>query len=138
MDRRRRAVGHVGEVRDIVGPTPASAGRVLRPHVSSARPADVGAPRNPAPMQQQIRFCKTADGVRDGNKQWIVRRLLTPQEIAGVVQELLDSPKIHLGDPKKQRLGINVAGFDGVIHPAQLALLSPNVPDTLILNRIEL
>ena len=80
---------------------------------------------------------KTADVVWDGTKQRIVRRLVTPQEIAIVVQELLDSPMVNLGDPKKQRLGVNVAGFDGVIHPAQLALLSPNVPDTLILNRIE-
>ena len=38
----------------------------------------------------------------------------------------------------RQRLKVNLAGFeDGVIRPAQLAFLTPDVPETLILNRIE-
>ena len=38
----------------------------------------------------------------------------------------------------RQRLQVNVADFEkGVIRPAQLAFLSPDVPATLILNQIE-
>ena len=38
----------------------------------------------------------------------------------------------------RQRLRVNMAALeDGVIHPAQLAFLTPDVPETLILNRIE-
>jgi hypothetical protein len=38
----------------------------------------------------------------------------------------------------RQRLRVNLAGLDGsVIRPAQLAFLTPDVPDTLILNQIK-
>jgi hypothetical protein len=38
----------------------------------------------------------------------------------------------------RQRLRVNLAGLEGgVIRPAQLAFLTPDVPETLILNRIE-
>jgi len=40
--------------------------------------------------------------------------------------------------PTIQALGIHLAGVDGdLIYPAQLALLSGELPDTLILNPIQ-
>lgn len=64
-----------------------------------------------------------------------IRRILTPQEITGEVQALL-AAQIAFGPP--QRLAVNVAEMEeGIIHPAQLAYLSPDVADALIINRIE-
>ena len=64
------------------------------------------------------------------------RRLLTPGEITGRVREL-----IHASEEMNRveaRLRVNLAGFEqGAIRPAQLAFLTPDVPETLILNRIE-
>jgi len=70
----------------------------------------------------------TANGVT-------IRRILTPQEITGEVQALLDAQSVS-GPP--QRLAVNVADMEeGIIRPAQLAYLSPGVADALIINRIE-
>ena len=62
------------------------------------------------------------------------RQLLTPAEIATIIQ------KIEV--PKSGRLNINLADFDkqvipkSMIHPAQIAFFTPDVPATLILNQI--
>lgn len=64
------------------------------------------------------------------------RRLLTPDEIASRVQELISASE-EMNRPEA-RLRVNLADFEqGAIRPAQLAFLAPDVPDTLILNRIE-
>jgi PKD repeat protein len=81
---------------------------------------------------------KRVETIPAGNEQVTMRRLLTPQEITAEVKNLLNESKSDPSQPQKRRLGINVADVEGgVIHPAQLALLSPQVPDALILNRIE-
>lgn len=97
----------------------------------------------------------------DGN-----RRLLTPDEVSEAVACLttewsyddmdtfcatatanIECTKFenckkygHFGKKSSvnQRLPVNLADFEqGAIRPAQLAFLAPDVPDTLILNRIE-
>lgn len=56
------------------------------------------------------------------------RQLLTPADIAFKIQSLT-SPK--------GRLNVNLADFEsGLIHPAQIAFITPDVPATLILNQI--
>jgi len=83
------------------------------------------------------------------------RRLLTPDEVTqavtciadpksceyegGQVAIRRDNIKARLADTgiAVQALPVNSAGFDGVrTYPAQLALLSAELPDTLILNPI--
>jgi predicted phage baseplate assembly protein len=57
-----------------------------------------------------------------------VRRLLTPEEVLSKVRDLKGA---------EPRVRANLAGIsNGVIHPAELAYLTPEVPGTLILNRI--
>lgn len=65
------------------------------------------------------------------------RRLLTPGEIANTVsQPLKDKPGNILSEPIS-RLTVNLADReDGALRPAQLALLSPEVPATLNLKQI--
>jgi hypothetical protein len=72
-----------------------------------------------------------------------VRRLLTPDEITQAINDLLQAreQEQQLPDVKKTqpptRLRVDLAGVeDGTVRPAQLALLSPKVPDALILNRL--
>jgi hypothetical protein len=94
------------------------------------------------------------------------RRLLTPDEVSEAVAclttewshddmdghcaDLTAHPECdkfknckkygHFGKKSSvnQRLPVNLADFEqGAIRPAQLAFLAPDVPDTLILNRIE-
>jgi len=76
---------------------------------------------------------KTADA--DGT-----RRLLTLDELAAAVQQITQA-----GNPAKnqapagpaQRVAANAAGFEnGALRPAQLAIFSAAVPDTIILNQI--
>jgi predicted phage baseplate assembly protein len=62
-----------------------------------------------------------------------VLRLRTPEEINGAVQ-LLVADKGH--KQPLARVSVALAGGQGALHPAQLALLLPEVPDTLILNLI--
>jgi hypothetical protein len=74
--------------------------------------------------------------INDETKDLPSRRLLTPDEIGENVQSLivntLESNKI------KTRLSVNLADFEsGMIRTAQLAFLSPEVPETLILNKID-
>jgi predicted phage baseplate assembly protein len=58
------------------------------------------------------------------------RRVLPPSEIVKRLDQLKN------GEPASF-VAVNLAGNqDGSIHPAQLAYLTPAVPDTLILNRI--
>ena len=71
------------------------------------------------------------------------RRLLTPDEITQLINDLLQKRLSEQGLPdtnKTQpptRIPVSLAVVDdGTIQPAQLAIFSPNVPDTLILNRI--
>jgi hypothetical protein len=62
-----------------------------------------------------------------------ILRLLTPKEISDAVQAML----IDKAQPT-QRVRVNLAApRDADIQPAQIALLSPDVPDTLILNQIK-
>ncbi len=64
------------------------------------------------------------------------RRLLTPDEIATHIQMLIATTQ-DLGRPES-RIRVNLAGIEGkVIRPAQLAFLTPDLPDTLILNQIK-
>jgi len=59
------------------------------------------------------------------------RQLLTPVQIAETVQKIADQK------PPKPRLSVNLAESKaGVIRPAQIAFLTPEVPETLILNQI--
>ncbi|HHS83507.1 MAG TPA: putative baseplate assembly protein, partial [Gammaproteobacteria bacterium] len=60
------------------------------------------------------------------------RRLLTPDEIAEHVQALIDTTREK--NRPEPRLRVNQANSE---HPAQLAFLTPDVPDTLILNQIK-
>ncbi len=64
-----------------------------------------------------------------------VRRLLTPEEISGEVQILVQASEAK-GRPRP-RLAVNLAAREGeMIRPAQLAFLTPDVPASLILNQI--
>ncbi len=71
------------------------------------------------------------------------RRLLTPAEITDYVAKLAAAPEGQLGKLRAQkqqpvsRISVGLAEREaGTVRPAQLAILSANVPDTLILNRI--
>jgi hypothetical protein len=56
---------------------------------------------------------------------------LTPAQIAKKVQDIAEQK------PPSQRLSVNlVESKAGVIRPAQIAFLTPEVPETLILNQI--
>lgn len=69
------------------------------------------------------------------------RLLLTPQEVAS---EVANMAQAFSGNAKTERLPqsrlkVNLAEFEketGKIRPAQIALLTPDVPDTLVLNQI--
>ena len=61
------------------------------------------------------------------------RTLLTLEELADAVEEIAQST----GAAPAQRVEVNVADLEGrVVRPAQLAIFTPAVPDTLILNQI--
>jgi hypothetical protein len=79
---------------------------------------------------------KTTDMIAD--EQGVLtprRRLLTPKEIGDTVGRLIHPPEDAPPQPQ-DRIPVNLAGMTGsVLQPAQLAFLSPLVPDTLILNR---
>jgi predicted phage baseplate assembly protein len=67
------------------------------------------------------------------------RRLLTLEEIAEAVQQII-SPEEFQIDRKSpaHRVDVNLADFEsGGLRPAQLAILTDAVPDTLILNQIK-
>jgi hypothetical protein len=67
------------------------------------------------------------------------RRLLTLDELAKKVQEIVapPTPKTKGAQTAAQRVDVNVAAPElGSLRPAQLAILTPAVPDTLILNQI--
>jgi hypothetical protein len=67
------------------------------------------------------------------------RRLLTPAEIAERVSGPLRDEKGHILDVKEplSRITVNLAESKAdAILPAQLAFLTPEVPETLILNQI--
>jgi predicted phage baseplate assembly protein len=66
----------------------------------------------------------------------VERRLLTPREIAETVQNVVGESTEN--NRPKQAIRVNLAAREeSVIRPAQLAFLTPDVPETLILNRIE-
>lgn len=71
-------------------------------------------------------------GVAERNEDGTVR---TPNELTGAAQDIVTAGK------PDQRVRVNLPELpqssDGVIRPAQLAYLVPEVPDTLILNLIE-
>jgi len=63
------------------------------------------------------------------------RRILTPQEVGNSVQNTINYLE---GGCMKQRIEVNLADFENdSIRPAQLAFLTPDVPETLILNPIK-
>ncbi len=79
------------------------------------------------------------------------RRLLTPDEIVREVSDVIKRIDPKIDEEKKeelrnaaedilsipQRLVVNLASKEGQsIQPAQIAFLSPDIPDTLILNQI--
>lgn len=65
------------------------------------------------------------------------RRLLTPAEIAERVSAPLKDEHGNTLKEPMMRVTVNLAGGEaGVVLPAQLACLTPDVPDTLILNQI--
>lgn len=84
---------------------------------------------------------KIADTAADGT---VTRRPLTPLEVSGQVQFVVDPSavlKIALSPAARDRLPGNVSvwtgGSDmGALHPAELAIFAPAIPDTLILNQI--
>lgn len=62
------------------------------------------------------------------------RRLLTPAEIGNEVQKLVTQ---SMAEGPTHRVRVNLAGSaNGSLQPAQLAFLTPEVPETLILNQI--
>lgn len=79
---------------------------------------------------------KEVEEVIDGNKVKVKKRLiLTPEEIAGEVEDLVKTSQEKRGP--RSRLKVNLADYEeGIIRPAQLAFLTPDVPATLILNQI--
>ena len=65
------------------------------------------------------------------------RRLLTPEEIAKQVTEPLKDQAGTIIKEPLARITVNLADSKaGMILPAQLAFLTPDVPETLILNQI--
>ncbi len=75
--------------------------------------------------------------VNDGEKE---RLLLSPDEIVAEVQDVTNTDGEN--NKLKQRIPVNMAGRDidkneTLIHPAQLAYLTPDVPETLIINQIK-
>jgi predicted phage baseplate assembly protein len=75
---------------------------------------------------------KTAALDADGKP---TRRLLTLEEIAAAVQDIVNRQEFP---GPATRVDVNLADFEiesGTLHPAQLAILTDAVPDTLILNQ---
>lgn len=67
-------------------------------------------------------WCEEGDGGQECEKYFECKKYGNVEKVKGV----------------RQRLRVNLAGLEGgVIRPAQLAFLTPDVPETLILNRIE-
>jgi hypothetical protein len=65
-----------------------------------------------------------------------VRRLLTPVEVSEAATAFLR--RAADGGQPLPRLAVNSADVrDGVMRPAQLAYLSPDVSDMLVLNQIK-
>jgi hypothetical protein len=65
-----------------------------------------------------------------------IRRLLTPPEMADEAKVFVE--KSTSTKKPAPRLEVNLAGFEGgALRPAQLAYLTPEVADTLILNQIK-
>src|SRR5262249_6068991 len=68
-------------------------------------------------------------GVAEKNDDGTVR---TPKQLLDAAQQIINSDTIY------QRMRMNLPQLNvTVIHPAQLAYLTPDVPDTLILNFID-
>jgi len=75
---------------------------------------------------------KIADTLHSGE-----RRLITPGEIADLINQPLVDQDGHFIKEPIARLSVNLAGREkGKVYPAQLAFLTPEVPATLILNQI--
>ena len=75
-----------------------------------------------------------ANGVPTGK-----RRLLTLTELTNRIQAIIDPSEEGKKAPPgpADRVKVEVAGFEqGSLRPAQLAIFTPAVPDTLILNQI--
>jgi len=65
------------------------------------------------------------------------RRLLTPEEIAKRVTEPLEDQAGKIIKEPLVRVTVNLAArVESVILPTQLAFLTPDVPETLVLNQI--
>lgn len=65
-----------------------------------------------------------------------VRRLQTLEELAESVQEIVTPPAGAVGP--SQMVTTKLADFEkGAVRPAQLAIFTPEVPDTIVLNQIK-
>lgn len=72
----------------------------------------------------------------DGN---LIRRLLTPDEMSAALLASLHgtaSARVELNRPSQDVRAAPANVIKGLVIPAQLAIFSPDVPDTLILNQI--
>jgi predicted phage baseplate assembly protein len=78
----------------------------------------------------------TLGGIPEKKQEGSERRLLTPEEIAKTVQDLVEASEKSGPD---HRVPVNLPAYEmqaGSVRPAQLAFLTPEVPETLILNQI--
>lgn len=65
------------------------------------------------------------------------RQLLTLDDLTQAVDDIVDPTRVGRPAGPAERVDANVAAFEqGSLRPAQLAIFTPDVPDTLILNQI--
>jgi hypothetical protein len=63
-----------------------------------------------------------------------IRRLLTPEEVSAAASAFLNA---GISGQLGKSVRVNLAGFEeGTIRPAQVAYLTPDVPDALVLNQL--
>ena len=64
------------------------------------------------------------------------RRIQTLEELSLIVQQIVNPPDGAVDS--SQAVTASLADFEnGVLHPAQLAILTPAIPDTIVLNQIK-
>ncbi len=74
-------------------------------------------------------------GIPEKKLDGVVRRILTPEEIVAAVNALLGKNNSERPQP---RIAVNLADKEGgIFRPDQIAYLTPDVPDTLILTELK-
>jgi hypothetical protein len=74
-------------------------------------------------------------GIPEKKLDGVIRRILTPEEIVAAVNMLLEKSKSEGPQP---RIAVNLADKEGgIFRPDQIAYLTPDVPDTLILTELK-